>query len=102
MENLDLIDWRMVGFASLWILGLAALLTALGFADYHAKREGRTLRALLGEPGYQIWMDLGLALFCLGMLGSARAWWETALWAALAAAFAAYGALAVRSSRRGE
>jgi len=37
MNGLELIDWRLVGFASLWIAGLSVVLTALGFADYHAR-----------------------------------------------------------------
>lgn len=101
MENLDLIDWRMVGFASLWILGLAVLLTVLGFADYHAKVEGRRIRDLLREPGYQAAVNGGLTLFCLGLLGSARAWWEKALWALLAVAFLAYTVGSLRAGRRG-
>jgi hypothetical protein len=90
MENLQLIDWGMVAFASLWIFGLALLLTTLGFAEFHASREGRRIRTVLREPGYQIPINLGLALFCVGMLGGAQAWWERVLWGLLAAAFAAY------------
>jgi hypothetical protein len=89
----------MVGFASLWILGLALILTALGFADYHAKVEARRLWAVLKEPGYQAAVNAGLALFSLGLLGSARAWWETALWGLLAAVFLAYAAASLRALR---
>lgn len=88
MENLELIDWKMVGFASLWILGLAILLTALGFADYHAKLEDTRIRSLMRRPTYQLAVNFGLSIFCLGLLGSAKVLWETALWILLAAAFA--------------
>ena len=84
----------MLGFASLWILGLAVILSALGFADYHAKQGSKRLRQVLGEPGYRAAVNAGLTLFCLGMLGSSRAWWETALWGLLAAAFLVYTILA--------
>ena len=100
MENLDLIDWRMVGFASLCILGLAIELATLGFADYHAKVQKVRFRQELRKPGYQVWINLGLALFSLGVLGSSRSWWETALWALLAAAFAFYAFQAARQARR--
>jgi hypothetical protein len=100
MENLELIDWRMVGLASLWITGLALILAALGFADYHAARAGRKFRQEIGRPAVQSAINFGLMLFCLGLIGSARAWWETVLWAVLAAAFAAYTFRALRQMRR--
>src|SRR3972149_5241033 len=99
MENLDLIDWRMVGFASLWILGLAMVLTALGFADYHAHVEKRQTRQVLRRPGYQASIHGGLTLFCLGLFGSARTWWESLLWAMLALAFAYFTVVSLRPRR---
>ena len=87
----------MLGFASLWILGLAVILTALGFANYHAHTGAKRMREVLKEPGYSAAVNAGLSLFCLGMLGSSRAWWETALWGLLAAAFLVYTLLAFLS-----
>lgn len=101
MENLDLIDWRMVAFASLWITGLAMILAALGFADYHARRGRGGLREVLRRREYQVAIDAALTLFCLGLVGSAEAWWETALWSLLAAAFGYLTVQAVRSGREG-
>ena len=100
MENLELIDWGMLGLASLWITGLAVILTALGFADYHAARAGRKFRQEIGRPAYQSAINFGLVLFCLGLIGSSRVWWETVLWAVLAVAFAAYTFRALRQMRR--
>lgn len=102
MENLELIDWRTVGLASLWITGLAVILTALGFADYHAARAGRKFPQEAGRPAYQSVINFGLMLFSLGLIGSSRAWWETVLWAVLAAAFAGYMFRALRQLRRDE
>ncbi len=90
MENLSLIDWRMVGFAALWILGLAIVLSALGFASYEARPAGEKLRERLKRPGYQRAINAGLTLFCLGMAGTAGSWWERILWGLLGAAFAFY------------
>ena len=72
VENLDLIDWPMVGFASLWILGLALMLTTFGFADYHAGHERKKAREILKRSEYQVPINAGIALFCLGLLGSSR------------------------------
>jgi hypothetical protein len=101
MENLDLIDWRMVGFATLWIVGLAIELSVLGFVDYHAKERGERRRDLLRQPGYQIWINVGLVLFFLGVLGSSRAWWESVIWVVLAVAFAYYAFQAYWGNRKG-
>ncbi|HET7011757.1 MAG TPA: hypothetical protein VFI11_13355 [Anaerolineales bacterium] len=90
MENLDLIDWRMVGFAALWIAGLAVILSALGFAIYHATAQGRRFREEISRPGFAAAINLGLMTFCLGQLGASQAWWETTLWIALAASFGGY------------
>jgi multisubunit Na+/H+ antiporter MnhB subunit len=98
MENLDLIDWRMVGFTTLWIVGLAIELSVLGFVDYHAKERGERRRNLLRQPGYQIWINVGLVLFCLGVLGLSRALWESVIWGVLVIAFAYYPFQAYKSN----
>ena len=85
MTNLDLIDWRLVGFSAAWILGLAVVLAAFGFADFHARLHGSRFRDQVRLPAYQAPIDIGLALFSLGMAGSAGGVWEVALWGALAA-----------------
>ncbi len=77
----------MVGFASLWILGLAVILATLGFADYYANRDSRRLREILKKPGYRATVNAGLTLFCLGLMGFSRTWWETVLWGLFAVAF---------------
>ena len=87
MENIDLIDWRMVGFASLWIMGLAVILAVLSFADYHSKTKGDRFRDELRKPIYLVWINVGLSLFCLGMLGSSDTLWQSLLWGFLAVVF---------------
>jgi len=88
MENLHLIDWRMVGFGALWITGLAVVLSALGFAYYEAQTGARRMREVLKRPTYQVAVNGGLTLFCLGLIGSSRTWWESLLWTLLAGSFA--------------
>jgi multisubunit Na+/H+ antiporter MnhB subunit len=90
MENLNLINWPMVAFAALWIIGLAVILSALGFAYYEAGQADEKLRARLRRPIYQRAVNIGLTLFCLGMIGSADALWERVLWGLFAAVFAFY------------
>ena len=90
MENISLVDWSMVAFAALWIIGLAVILSALGFAYYEAAQADEKLRTRLRRPVYQRALNAGLTLFCLGMIGSADALWERVLWVLLALAFAFY------------
>jgi len=90
----------MVGFASLWITGLAIILSALGFADYHAAAGGRKFRQEVKRPAYQAAINFGLVAFGLGQIGSSRAWWETVLWGVLAAVFAGYAIRDLRRLRR--
>lgn len=90
MENLNLIDWPMVAFGALWIVGLAVILSALGFAYYEAGQADEKLRTRLRCPIYQRAVNAGLTLFCLGMIGSADALWERVLWGLFTATFAFY------------
>jgi hypothetical protein len=101
MENLGLIDWGMLGAAGLWIAGLALLLSALGFADSRARRAGTRFRDEVQRRAPQICVNVGLTLFCLGLLASARGWLEGLLWGLLAAAFAYFTMQAVRSEADG-
>jgi len=79
----------MVGFGSLWIIGLAVLLTAIGFADHEAHIQASRTGNMLRQPGYKLAVSAGLTLFFIGLLGSAEAWWEWAVWTLLAL-FSAY------------
>ena len=90
MNNLELIDWRLVGFSSLWILGLSLILVAFSAADYEASQERAQARTrdMLRMPRYQAALHAGMLLVCLGLLGSAHTWWEGVLWLGLTLAFA--------------
>jgi hypothetical protein len=87
MENLELIDWGNLAFASLWILGLSSVLSAIGFADYQAHVKKVRLRQVLRDSNYQRVLNGGMALFCLGMIGSSTRVWEQVIWALLTLAF---------------
>jgi hypothetical protein len=95
-----MVDWYLVGFSALWILGLSLMLATLSYADYEAYRRQARTRDVLAEPGYQLALNAGLSLFCLGLLGSARAWWERALWVVLALAFSVQVVRAWQARRR--
>jgi len=85
-----MIDWWTLGHNALWIVGLALGLAVLGVAHDEAQREAVGLRDKLSQAGFQLSLDLSLALFCLGLLFSGRAWWEHVGWGLLTLAFAAH------------
>jgi len=88
MTSLSLIDWGLVGYSALWILGLSVILAALSLADYHAAQRSIRFREALKGAGYQFSINAGLWLVCLGWLGSAQSVWERLVWAGLSLAFA--------------
>jgi hypothetical protein len=94
-----MIEWVSVGFGAAWILGLSLILAAASLANYLAHRVNGRLRDVLAERGFQIAINLGLALFCVGWLDSADAAWERALWGMLAVHFAVQAWLAQRRRR---
>ena len=67
-----------------WVLGLILLLAAASDALYR-RGSGRSFRALLANGPHATAIDLGLALFTLGLLISASPWWERAIWGAFLA-----------------
>jgi hypothetical protein len=83
-----MIDWYLVGFSALWILGLGLVVAALSFANYQAGQQKWRFRQALEIPACRIMIDLGLVLFCLGWTGSVSSTWEHLLWAVLALVFA--------------
>lgn len=83
-----LIDWQLVGFSALWILGLSVLLATFSYADYMAHTEGARTREMLRRRPYPAAMYAGLTLFGLGLAGATNTWWENALWIIVALAFA--------------
>jgi hypothetical protein len=69
----------------LWILGLAILLATASWAHWIAGLCGTRLCTVLGRPPTWRTLSLGILLFCAGMAGTGRTWWERAVWVVLAA-----------------
>jgi hypothetical protein len=79
-----MIDWWGLAHNALWVVGLAVILSACSMASYQAQRAGVRLRQELSRLGFQVLFDAGMTLVCLGLLFSARTWWQQALWGLLA------------------
>lgn len=78
-----MLDWWGAVHNSLWIMGLSVCLAALSMVSYRSRLGGNRLRQELSGRGFQLLFILGILLFCLGALFSARTWWESALWGVL-------------------
>ena len=83
-----MIDWWGLVYDSLWIAGLATILAAFSMASYQAHVEEVTLWRKLSEWAFQLTLDIGMVLFCLGLLFSSRSWWEKVIWGVATAWFA--------------
>ncbi len=94
-----MIDWVAVGFGALWIFGLSLVTAALSFANSLASQQEQRFRQVLERPVYQIMINLGLVLFCLGWTGGVPAVWERLLWVVLALLFALQVWQAAKMSR---
>ncbi|MCS7287075.1 MAG: hypothetical protein RMK30_09115 [Anaerolineae bacterium] len=82
-----MIDVKAIIGGSLWIVGLAIILATLSWANYEAKTFRIPLRKTLTRSVFRRFMDLGLALFCLGLAMGASRWWERILWFVLSLAW---------------
>ena len=78
-----MINWQSVISNTLWILGLAILLSALSYHYWLAHSKHRRLRRQLQSPGFQTLFWLGLFCFAAGLVGTSTQLWEAALWGLL-------------------
>jgi len=84
---LSLVDWGLVAWGAVWVLGLAVALAAVSWADYEAARQKVRTREVLRRPRYQAAIYFGLALFALGQGGLAAWTWLRLIWLGVAAGF---------------
>ena len=98
-HGLDLIDWKPVGFSALWILGLSLILATFSLAWYAGQEAGVRTRDVLKSYVYSIGFNAGSTLFCLGLLGTVKAWWGMVIWALFALAFSYRSCQAIRARR---
>ena len=84
-----MIDWLYVGLSALWIAGLSLELVTLSIALYLASEEKQRLWNLLSTHGFRLALNLGMLLFCAGLVGLAIEWWENLLWGLLGVSFIA-------------
>jgi hypothetical protein len=86
-----MIDWWGFFYNSLWVVGLTVVLAVFSMASYQARVEGVRLWRRLSAPRLQAPFNLGMALFCLGLVLTSRSWWEQAVFSLLALLFAVGG-----------
>ena len=95
-----MINWYGVLTNALWIIGAAILLTAFSWSFYAASLARNGWRAQLASSGFTLATSTAMALIALG-LGFQRgsALWQSAIWFALALAFAVVAWMAWRERR---
>lgn len=79
-----MIDYLQVLGSSLWVLGLALILSALSFAYFESGQHSQKIRHTLKHPRYVLVFFIGFVLFCLGVALNESRWLVRILWAILA------------------
>lgn len=74
------IDWFSVFINAFWIGGLALLLAGFSYHYWVAGATGQTIRAQLSTSSFLKIFWLSFSLVAVGLAGSSRSWWETAVW----------------------
>ncbi|MGA7732697.1 MAG: O-antigen ligase family protein [Chloroflexia bacterium] len=78
-----MVYWNSVFTNSLWVTGLAIVLTVFSFATYQADKTHSGMRAVLSGIASSGWTRLGACLFCAGMALTGVTALEQFLWGAL-------------------
>ena len=84
-----MIDWPYVAWNALWIVGLSLVLAVLSITFYRSGIHRQKPGEALGGRGYQICLDLGLILFCLGLAALAGITCQRLAWGLLCLGFGA-------------
>jgi hypothetical protein len=85
-----MIDWPYVGWSALWILGLSIELAVLSIVYYLSGEHHQNFGQILAGRRYQLTLDLGMVLFCLGLAALAVVAWQRLAWGLLCAGFTVY------------
>lgn len=80
LYSASVIDWLSVLFAACWISGLAVLLAALSYYYWLAGQQQVAFRKLLNTAAFSRWYWISIVLIAVGLAGTSRRWWETAVW----------------------
>lgn len=75
-----MIDWLGLFKNSLWVIGLAVLLSAISLARYQAVTEHLRFRDCWETAGIQRGLNVGSVLVCAGLALTAERGWEKGLW----------------------
>lgn len=74
-------NWTGLFGSTLWVLGLAIVLSTLSYAHWLAREHALRFRAVLTTFPVQITCGLGLVLVSMGLFLSSRSFGERICWA---------------------
>lgn len=83
-----MLDWSSLALDFLWVLGLAVIVATVSYYYWLTAETTLSDRRLGDVPTCIIGVSFGGWLFCVGMAGLARYWWEGAAWGVLVILFA--------------
>lgn len=78
-----MIDWQLLIFNTLWIVGLSTWLAATSYHLWVAGETGGKLSHQFASSGFLRPFWLGLAFVGIGLAGTGRGLWESIVWIAI-------------------
>lgn len=75
-----MINWYALIANSFWVVGLAVLLAGFSYHSWLAKENGRSIKEQFNESAFQKLFWASSILVAMGLAGTSRSWWETAVW----------------------
>jgi hypothetical protein len=95
-----MIDWYNLVMNAFWVLGCAVALATLSYASWDASVSKEKFFVLLKQSQYQIPLNFGGLVFCVGLAGTSDVVWQQVLWGVLALGFIYQIVMEIRESRK--
>jgi hypothetical protein len=94
-----MIDWYNLVMNTFWILGCAIALATLSYASWEASVRKEKFFTLLKHAQYQVPLNSGGLIFCIGLAGTSDVIWQQVLWGLLALGFVYQIVMEIRGLR---
>lgn len=82
-----MIDWYNLITNAVWIIGCSSVLATLSYSSWEASMGKRSFKEIIRQYKIQVSLNVGGALFALGLAGTTEITWQKILWAIISMGF---------------
>ena len=82
-----MIDWYNLITNAFWIFGCSIILATLSYSSWLASTQKNPFKEIIRQFNIQLLLNIGGALFALGLAGPTQIMWQKILWAILSLGF---------------